>query len=101
MTSVDIISNFLGRLELWIYDNIGSGDGTQHIREIWRDDPQMADHLSGKWLEKAARARVEAGPGADSTAVQRLALIDFLTSLDARNHAVFIQWIAENGRPKY
>lgn len=101
MTSVDIISNFLGRLELWIYDNIGNGDGTQHIREIWKDDPNMAAHLCDKWLGKVQKAKQCAGEDADASAVQGIALIDFLTSLDEKEHRTFIRHIAENGRPKY
>lgn len=101
MENVDIISAFLGRLELWIYDNIGNGDGTQHIHEIWKDDAAMADHLCDKWRSYVARARENSGKHADESSVQTIALMYFLTSLDAHNHSTFIKFIAENGRPKY
>lgn len=101
MTSVDIISNFMRRLELWIYDNIGSGDGTNHILTIWKDDPYMASHLVDKWHGYVRKAQSAAGPDADAQTVQTLALAEFLMSLDENNHKTFIKWIAENGRPMY
>lgn len=101
MTNVDIISNFMRRLELWIYDNIGDGDGTDHIRTIWKDDPHMAAHLTDKWNGYVRKARSTAGADADEHAVQTLALMEFLVSLDENNHRTFINYIAENGRPMY
>lgn len=101
MTSIDIISNFMRRLELWIYDNIGSGDGTNHILTIWKDDPYMASHLVDKWLGYVRKAQSAAGPDADAQTVQTLALAEFLMSLDENNHKIFIKYIAENGRPMY
>ena len=101
MTNIDIISNFMRRLELWIYDNIGSGDGTNHILTIWKDDPYMASHLVDKWLGYVRKAQSAAGPDADAQTVQTLALAEFLMSLDENNHKIFIKYIAENGRPMY
>lgn len=101
MTSVGVISSWLGRLELWVYDNLGSGDGTQHIRAIWKDNPQMAAHLCGKWQEYVSKVKENLGTEEDNLEVQKAAMWDFLTSLDERNHAAFIAYIAENGRPKH
>ena len=100
MTSVDIISNFLGRLELWIYDNLGEGDGTGLIRTIWKDNPDMASHLADKWLQKVRTTQENLRTDLSSSEVQKAALWNFLTSLDEANHKIFIQYIAENGRPK-
>ena len=99
--SQEAISSWLGRLELWVYDNIGSGDGTAHIRRIWKDDPRMADHLCDKWRGCVAKAKQGFGEAGESCEIQKAALWDFLTSLDERNHATFITHIAENGRPKH
>lgn len=41
MKPTDIIRHFLRQLELWINDNIGTGDGTNHIKEIWQAEPDM------------------------------------------------------------
>lgn len=101
MTNTDIISNFMRRLELWIYDNIGSGDGTNHILTIWKDNPYMASHLVDKWLGYVRKARSAAGADAEEQTVQTMALLEFLGSLDESNHKTFIKYIAENGRPMY
>ena len=101
MTGTEIISNFMRRLELWIYDNIGSGDGTNHILTIWKDDPYMASHLVDKWRGYVRKARSAAGAEAEEQTVQTLALKDFLISLDENNHKTFIKYIVENGRPMY
>lgn len=101
MNHTDIISNWLGRLEMWIYDNVGEGDGTQLIRRIWADDPRMAAHLTDKWLQMLRRAAEGSVTEQYPSDMQKAVLADFLTSLDEANHAVFIRYIAENGRPKF
>lgn len=100
MNTTALLTNFLRRLTCWVNDNIGDGDGTQHIRAIWADDPRMATHLCDKW--NGCRRQCAGEIGADSEesgwTVQQLALQRFLMSLSDENLARFVQYIAENGR---
>ena len=100
MTSVDIISNWLGRLEMWIEDNLGKGDGTELVAKIWKDDPATARKLAAKWTETARRTKISLGTDKNSSEVQKAVLTDFLTSLDEKDQKTFIGYIAEKGRPK-
>ena len=100
-STIDTIREFLGQLELWINDNIGSGDGTQHNRAIWKDDPEMERHLKSKWDEYRAREAENINATDDTmNEVQRLAFLDFLVSLDDDNTRILIKYIAQNGRSK-
>ena len=100
-STIDTIRQFLGQLELWINDNIGSGDGTQHIWAIWKDDPEMARHLKSKWNEYRTREAENINATDDTmNEVQRLAFLDFLVSLDDDNTRILIKYIAQNGRSK-
>ena len=102
MTPSEILLHFLGQLDLWIYDNIGENDGTQHIRAIWKDDPHMASHLVSKWNQLRTKYSEELNfRDETSFIVQKLAFMDFLSCLDANNMMAFIKYIAENGRPKF
>ncbi|MBR1630670.1 MAG: hypothetical protein IJ680_02320 [Paludibacteraceae bacterium] len=61
MTAVEIIAHFLGQMGLWMNDNLGDGDGTQYIREIWKQEPDMASHLASKWLGYLEQAKENTG----------------------------------------
>lgn len=91
----------MGQLDLWVYDNIGSGDGTNHIKEIWQAEPDMCAHLCNKWNAYKAKAAEETGcRDLNDINIQKLAFMEFLGGLDEANMDTFIQYIAENGRPK-
>lgn len=101
MKPTDIIRHFLGQLDLWIYDNIGTGDGTNHIKEIWQAEPDMCVHLCDKWNAYKAKAAEETGcRDLNDRNIQKLAFMQFLGNLDETNMDTFIQYIAENSRPK-
>jgi len=91
---------FLRKLLFWVNDNVGNGDGTQHIRTIWQDDPKMAEHLVSKWnnyINECCSATNEQ-PENTNWPTQQLALIRFLFSLSDNNLQVFINHIMANGR---
>ena len=91
----------MGQLDLWVYDNIGSGDGTNHIKEIWQAEPDMCAHLCNKWNAYKAKAAQETGcRDLNDRNIQKLAFMEFLGGLDEANMDTFIHYIAENGRPK-
>ena len=101
MKPTEIIRHFLGQLDLWIYDNIGNGDGTNYIKDIWQSDPIMCNHLCDKWNTYKAHAVEQTGcMDLNDRNIQKLALIEFLGSLSTNNMDIFIQYIAEKGRPK-
>ncbi len=91
---------FLQKLLYWINDHVGDGDGTQHIREIWKDDPELAEHLVSKWnkyINECCSATNEQ-PENTNWPTQQLALNRFLFSLDRHNLQVFIDYVMKNGR---
>lgn len=96
MTAVDIISNFLRRLERWTEENMESSEGTELIRTIWKDDPQAARRLSEEWT----RILDETGTEMRATDRRTLTLVRFVSGLDEQNHRRFISYVAENGRRK-
>lgn len=96
MTGVDIISNFLRRLERWTEENMESSEGTELIRTIWKDDPQAARRLSEEWT----RILDETGTGMSATDRRTLTLVRFVSGLDEQDHRRFISYVAENGGRK-
>lgn len=98
MNTTELLSSFLRRLTLWINDNIGDGDGTQLIENIWKDEPQMAGHLRMKWLSYCDDSIQETGQDASRKVTHLYALQRLILSLDAKNMETFCKYIAENGR---
>lgn len=99
MSAEQLLAEFLRRFTLWINDNIGDGDGTQHIRAIWNDDPDMAAHLALKWRQYCLEIADEY-EDQDPTArtVQILAFQRFILNLDSTNMKRIAMYIAKNGR---
>ena len=91
---------FFQQFLFWVNDNVGSGDGTTFIREIWKDDKRLAEHLIDKWktcIKKAISVTHE-DPDSTNWPTQQLALQDFLMSLSPNNLEKFIDYIIKNGR---
>lgn len=91
---------FFQQFLFWVNDNVGNGDGTEFIRDIWRDDTRLAEHFIDKWktcINKAISVTHE-DPDNTNWPTQQLALQDFLMSLSHDNLEKFIDYVIKNGR---
>lgn len=92
-------SFYFRRYLFWVNDNIGNGDGSQFILEIWKDDPELAKHLSSKWRQTVRGCAAEVGlDPTDGWPVQQLALQRFLLSLSPENLEAYLTYAVKNGR---
>lgn len=99
MGNNELLGTILHKYVLWINDNIGSGDGTALIREIWKDNPAMAEHLTIKWNGcRRETARDLETDDEGSRFVQIIALQRIMVSLDRRNTEILAEYIANNAR---
>lgn len=91
---------FLRNLIYWINDHVGDGDGTQYIRAIWKDEPELVEHFVAKWnkcVEDCSHVTHE-DPHCSNWPTQQLALLQFLMCLSEDNLQIFIDYIIINGR---
>lgn len=91
---------FFRQFIYWINDNVGNGDGTQFIRDIWQDDIRLAEHFVDKWkicIQRAISVTHE-DPDCTNWPTQQLALQEFLINLSDDNLEKIIDYINKNGR---
>lgn len=97
LEQLDLITFNYQRILTWVNDNIGNGDGTQFIREIWRSDPKLAEHFASKWKQyvRNCAAAIESDTQS-GWPVQQLALQQFLMNLSHENLRLFVEYAINN-----
>ena len=91
---------FFQQFLFWVNDNVGIGDGTTFIRDIWQDDTKLAEHFINKWkiYIKEAISVTHEDPDSTNWPTQQLALQKFLMNLSYDNLEKFIDYVIKNGR---
>ena len=91
---------FFQEFLFWVNDNVGIGDGTTFIRDIWHDDTKLMEHFINKWKIYIKRniSVTHEDPDFTNWPTQQLALQNFLMSLSPDNLEKFIDYVIKNGR---
>ena len=83
----------------WVNDNVGNGDGTEWIYEVWGKDSQLADHFASQWRKEVKYcADVIDDPDGTGWPVHQLALHRFLMNLSRDNLELYLGYVLKNTR---